>query len=359
MDVLQAWLPAELSPDLDPDASLPLPIPENRAVSLAERYAVLAVVWDVHWDGDEKLDPWREWQHCRPGLMSAEEYARYKKEGMPGIPYAMLVSLVGHTTGNAPTGRLSEKDAVIVQTWLADVEADLGGGTAGSDGDFIERLLAGSDYAELLQACGLPAEPAADVRDTFNMAVRLIQRGRDDTDAAAAVALATAVVRTGGQNVRSLPFGYDGPRVEHEGWLRREDLTRWLTQLGGRVAGGRFNADSARLAVENALHEYWLRAERFDAWRPGMPSGSGWTDVIQPQAAGIARASQMAAELAAAFSQVRPVPAIEPTTTTPWKPIAQAPEPAAEADSDAADEATIATPRTRNPSGVRSGAKAG
>jgi len=99
VDVLQAWLPAELSPDLDPDAGLPLPIPDNRAVSLAERYAVLAVVWDVHWDGDEKLDPWREWQHCCPGLMSAEEYARYKQEGMPGIAYAMLVNLVALTKG--------------------------------------------------------------------------------------------------------------------------------------------------------------------------------------------------------------------------------------------------------------------
>ena len=160
----------------------------------------------------------------------------------------------------------------------------------------VERLVAGPDNAELLAACGLTAEPAADVRDTFDMAVRLIQRGRDDSDAVAAVALATAVARAGGQNVRSLPFGYDGPRVEHEGWLRREDLTRFLTQLGGLVVGSQFNADAARKAVEFALHEFWLQVKQFDEWQPGMKSGSGWIEVIQPQAAGIARAAQIAAE---------------------------------------------------------------
>jgi hypothetical protein len=139
-DVLQAWLPAELSPDLDPDASLPLPVPENRAVSLAERYAVLAAVWDGHWDGDEKLDPWRGWQHCRPGLMSEEEYARYKQEGMPGIAYAMLVNLIGLTKGDAPTVRLSERDRAIVDTWIADVTADLGNGGGDDSADCYVTL---------------------------------------------------------------------------------------------------------------------------------------------------------------------------------------------------------------------------
>ena len=46
---MEAWLPAELSPDLDPDDSPPLPVPSKREVSLAERYAVLAAVWDAHW----------------------------------------------------------------------------------------------------------------------------------------------------------------------------------------------------------------------------------------------------------------------------------------------------------------------
>ena len=131
------------------------------------------------------------------------------------------------------------------------------------------------------------------------MAVRLIQQGQKDHYAATAVALAVAVARAGGQAVQSLPFGYEGPPVEHEGWLRREDLTRWLTQLGILVAGERFNALLAQSAIDSAIQECWLRVEKFDEWRPGMASGSGWTEVIQPQAAGIARAAQMAAETAA------------------------------------------------------------
>ncbi|MEI8373763.1 MAG: hypothetical protein WCJ35_13125 [Planctomycetota bacterium] len=96
--------------------------------------------------------------------------------------------------------------------------------------------------AKLLRACGLPAEPAADVREYFDMAVRLIRIKSDygpspvtRAVALAAVALAEAVIRAGGQSVESLPFGYEGPRKKHESWLRREDLTRWLAQLGGLI----------------------------------------------------------------------------------------------------------------------------
>jgi hypothetical protein len=123
--ITEAWLPAELSPDLDPDDSPPLPVPEDREVSLAERYAVLAAVWNARWNGDEKIDPWRRWRQSRPCVITKEEYKEYKREGMPGLAYALLVSLVGLTTDDAPTDRLSEKDALIVQTWLAKVQTDL------------------------------------------------------------------------------------------------------------------------------------------------------------------------------------------------------------------------------------------
>jgi hypothetical protein len=145
--VKQAWLPAELSPDLDPDDSPPLPVPENREVLLAERYAVLAAVWDAHWTGDEKIDPWWGWRQSRPGLMNEEEYKEYKREAMPGIAYALLVSLVGPTNDDAPTVRLSEKDRVIVQTWLADVAgAELATQTGGAR-QVIEGFAAGVEHA--------------------------------------------------------------------------------------------------------------------------------------------------------------------------------------------------------------------
>jgi hypothetical protein len=192
---------------------------------------------------------------------------------------------------------------------------------------------------ELLDACGLPAEPADEVRQSFGMAVELVRRQRPDCDAAAAVALADAICRDGSQSIKALPFGYDGPRMQLNGWIRREALTRSLLQLGSLLTKGRFNANSARSAVSFAVREYWLREERYDDWRPGMESGSGWTEVIQPQAAGVTRAAQMAAEPA----MPRP-PAPEPAMPRP-----PAPEPAADADNGVEDEAPIAKARAKKP----------
>jgi|GEM_PF-2099536 len=74
---------------------------------------------------------------------------------------------------------------------------------------------------EQFKACGLPADPPPEARAAFEMAATLLNRGEYP---AAAVALACAAGLGGSRNVQSLPFGYDGPRIEHERWLRREDL---------------------------------------------------------------------------------------------------------------------------------------
>lgn len=116
----QARLPAELSPDLDPDDSLPVPIPD-RVVSLAERYAALAAVWDVYWKGDEKIGPWHI-RDQKPALMEREEFKRSLQGSGPY--YLWLTCEIEHTKGDAPTNRLDETDRAIVETWLADVEAD-------------------------------------------------------------------------------------------------------------------------------------------------------------------------------------------------------------------------------------------
>lgn len=103
---LEAWLPAGLSPNLDPDDSLPLRVPAKRDVSLAERYAVLGAVWDAHWRGDDKIDPW------------AGEYSR------EAVWYLRLV----HADDPAfSTEGPSNQDAAIVRTWIDDVQADLAG----------------------------------------------------------------------------------------------------------------------------------------------------------------------------------------------------------------------------------------
>jgi hypothetical protein len=127
---IEAYLPAKLSLKRDPDDSLPLPVPEKRKISLAERYAVLAAVWDARWNGDEKIDPWRK---SRLHAMNNEEYEEFKREGMPGVSYGLLVSRLGRTKGLAPSVRLRKKDRVIVQTWIAGVEADLASSAPSND----------------------------------------------------------------------------------------------------------------------------------------------------------------------------------------------------------------------------------
>jgi hypothetical protein len=111
---LEAWLPAELSPDLDPDDSPPPPVPD-REVSPAERYAVLAAVWDVHWRGDKKLNPWIEDENCPEAIW----YWSLLRAGDPRLAGA----------------RLTDEDAAVVQTWIDDVEADLPSGTTPAQGD--------------------------------------------------------------------------------------------------------------------------------------------------------------------------------------------------------------------------------
>lgn len=124
----EAWLPAELSPDLDPDDSLPLPVPDNREVSLAERFAVLAAVWDVLWKGDEKIDPWANRPWPDQSDLAADQSVR------AGIVFYRLglVRLVKCAMGDeppaSPSHTLGDDDRAAVETWLAEVEADLASG---------------------------------------------------------------------------------------------------------------------------------------------------------------------------------------------------------------------------------------
>jgi len=51
------WVPAELDPAKDPRNEALLPCPK-RALTDAEKIAVLAAVYDAHWRGGEKIAPW-------------------------------------------------------------------------------------------------------------------------------------------------------------------------------------------------------------------------------------------------------------------------------------------------------------
>lgn len=157
------------------------------------------------------------------------------------------------------------------------------------------RRMSSMTDEELLKLCELPEDSAADVLALLRTAARLLEQwSQQDSCAGAAVTMAAAMGRAGHWSVRSLPFGYEGPSIRHEGWIKRDDLALKLTQLGGLIGGRRFTAMHADTAIAHAIQEYWLREGRHDGWRPGMESGSGWKKVVQAQPVGLARATELA-----------------------------------------------------------------
>jgi hypothetical protein len=98
--LMEAWLPARLSPEFDPDDSPPLPIPK-RTTSPAERATVLAAVWDAMWRGSKHLSIWADDDDSRVALR-----------------YWLMVRAVRK-------GEAIAEDAAIVVTWIEDVKSEL------------------------------------------------------------------------------------------------------------------------------------------------------------------------------------------------------------------------------------------
>lgn len=96
--VLEAWLPAELSPDLDPDDTLSLPVPD-RPVSLAEKCAALLAIYDAHWRGEKKIGPMSD------DLADREAGWHF-----------LLVRAAA---------KLDPASVPVILPWIAEVEADL------------------------------------------------------------------------------------------------------------------------------------------------------------------------------------------------------------------------------------------
>ncbi|MCL2647110.1 MAG: hypothetical protein FWD61_08910 [Phycisphaerales bacterium] len=167
---------------------------------------------------------------------------------------------------------------------------------------------------ELLELCKLPADTSEDVRELLRLAALLLEKSTAGQHPEAAVTLvAAAMGQIVGCCVVSLPFGYSGPRVEHQGWIKRDNLEAMVAQLWGIIAGGKFHAELVPYTIDKAKQAYWLREDNYDAWRPGMESGTGWTKVVQAQPVGIVRAR----ELAMASSATAATPA--PNVPIPWK----------------------------------------
>jgi hypothetical protein len=145
---------------LDPDDSLPLPVP-TREVSLAERYAVLAAVWNVYWKGDEKINPW----------------ANSPFDG-EGVGYMMLLAVIGRTESDGLIIRRLKKGIRTVQTWLVNVKADLCNGSKLSLPKSVKSNRRGPQKADY-ETQQLEAELAAEWQRAHNARIYKADFARD------------------------------------------------------------------------------------------------------------------------------------------------------------------------------------
>lgn len=177
---LEAWLAAELLPDLDPDDGPPLPVPKKRVVSLAERYAVLAAVWDARWVGEEKINPWGDDEFCREAIC-----------------YRFLVH--ADDPDLSPKG-LGDRDVAVVQTWVADVEANLGSrkpARVAASAELVGQLLKLVGDDEALMVLAVARDPDKTANEKLGEICRIDRRffGYDSARLGDLLGVDSAVIR--------------------------------------------------------------------------------------------------------------------------------------------------------------------
>lgn len=164
----------------------------------------------------------------------------------------------------------------------------------------------GSDLADdvLLQVCRLSANDPQ-VTTAWLSRVRLVARLLDDQRLcqharleAAMTLLASALGQLTQFNPTHLPFGYQGPELQSRDWMERRALERVGKQIVGLI-WRHASAEAVAVAVECAVSESirlgFLEQRQYDAWRPGMRSGSGWRWAVTATPYGVMKANQAAA----------------------------------------------------------------
>jgi len=94
-----------------------------------------------------------------------------------------------------------------------------------------------------------------------------------------------------------LPFGYNGPTIRSNGWLDRQSLEGVGQQIVGLIwnqSKPEIVSDAVHQAISRALHFGFMEQKDYDAWRPGMRSGTGWRSAITATLYGITRARNLA-----------------------------------------------------------------
>ena len=159
----------------------------------------------------------------------------------------------------------------------------------------------GSDLADdvLLQICRVSAndpqvtpEWLSRMRQVTQLLVepRLCQHARLE---AVMTLLAAALGQLTQFNPTHLPFGYEGTEMQSRDWMERRALERVGKQVVG-LMWRHTSAEGVAVAVERAVSESirlgFLEQRQYDAWRPGMRSGSGWRWAVTATPYGVMKA---------------------------------------------------------------------
>jgi len=144
---------------------------------------------------------------------------------------------------------------------------------------------------QLMKICCISAnaaESAADAIADFRIAEQLgsgdwFAASGADLRARTVTAVASGLGRLRRWYIVSFPFGYEGPQIDRQGWVKSEDVVRAAAQLVGIL-----QLDQAPKAVaagvaeglEEAVNTHLMERKPHDAWRPGMRSGSGQCQIV-------------------------------------------------------------------------------
>jgi hypothetical protein len=190
-------------------------------------------------------------------------------------------------------------------------------------------------YVEvLLEACRLSKEDpylTEEALADLTRAVRLTSQGADACDrgllAQAVTLLTAALSHVPRFKAAHLPLGTCGSPTRSRPWVALERLKFMSTQMVGLYVTA-WDIEHVRNAAQNAVADAaslgLLEQRVYDAWMPGMVSGSGWTMAVAATPLGIVRARQAAGTWAS--PAMTDIPSTGPTAPIPANPEPVAPQ---------------------------------
>ena len=185
----------------------------------------------------------------------------------------------------------------------------------------------------LLEICRVSQEESdatPEMLDELRFAQRLLpppQSRHDGRLTNAITLLASVLGRISKYNLTHLPLGYEGPTVTSSGWLDRNDLEMVAKQIVG-LTWTDVKPDEVRSfvgqAISKAVNLGLIEEQEYDAWRPGMKSGSGWRAAVSATTYGVAKArvlserqGDMGSKPTDGNTSVRRSPLTEPAVSAP------------------------------------------